>query len=173
MPEHASVPRSPSSKLVGCTTSAVAAAAALPRPRVFTNGVFDLLHRGHCGLLQSARALGGSLIVGLNTDASVRRLGKGAQRPINAQQDRAVVLAALEAVDLVVLFDEDTPCELLELLRPEIYVKGGDYDVARLREARLVAGWNGVAIALPFERGFSTTRIVERVRAGVATGVPA
>jgi rfaE bifunctional protein nucleotidyltransferase chain/domain len=140
-------------------------AAALPSPRVFTNGVFDLVHRGHCALLDEARALGGSLIVGLNSDASVRRLGKGAERPINGEADRAFVLASLQAVDMVVIFDEDTPRQLLERLRPEIYVKGGDYDMATLAEARLVQGWGGLALALPFIDGHSTTRMLERLDA--------
>jgi rfaE bifunctional protein nucleotidyltransferase chain/domain len=139
-------------------------AAALPRPRVFTNGVFDLLHRGHVECLQQARALGGSLIVGLNSDASVRQLHKGPERPLNPQADRAVVLAALESVSLVVLFDEATPLTLLDELQPEIYVKGGDYDVAHLPEAALMARWGGRALALPYLAGRSTTALVQRMR---------
>lgn len=146
--------------------------AVLPRPRVFTNGVFDLLHRGHCGLLREARALGGSLVVAVNSDASARRLGKGAGRPFNTAFDRASVLAALRDVDLVVTFDEDTPCELLARLRPEIYVKGGDYDVARLPEAALVAGWGGRALALRYQAGLSTTGIVERIAAAHPAPLP-
>jgi len=138
---------------------------ALARPRVFTNGVFDLLHRGHCGLLREARALGGSLVVAVNSDASARRLGKGAGRPFNTAFDRASVLAALRDVDLVVTFDEDTPCELLARLRPELYVKGGDYDVARLPEAALVSDWGGQALALRYQAGLSTTGIVDRIAA--------
>ncbi len=137
--------------------------AELPRPRVFTNGVFDLLHRGHCELLGEARALGGSLVVAVNSDASARRLGKGAGRPFNTAFDRASVLAALRDVDLVVIFDEDTPCELLASLRPEVYVKGGDHDVARLPEAALVASWGGRALALCYRAGLSTTAIADRV----------
>lgn len=140
-------------------------AASLPRARVFTNGVFDLLHRGHVECLQQARALGASLIVGLNSDASARLLGKGPERPINPESDRACVLAALEAVSLVVLFDEATPLALLEEIRPEVYVKGGDYDVQRLPEAALMARWGGRALALPYLDGRSTTEMVRRMRA--------
>src|SRR3982751_7107057 len=106
--------------------------AALPPPIVFTNGVFDVLHRGHASYLAQARALGGSLVVALNTDASARRLGKGPDRPLNNETDRAIVMAALEAVSLVTWFDEDTPVQLLSELRPQVYVKGGDYDMRTL-----------------------------------------
>lgn len=143
----------------------MARALELPRPQVFTNGVFDLLHRGHVECLQQARALGGSLIVGLNSDTSVRLLHKGPERPLNPEADRACVLAALESVSLVVLFDEATPLALLELLRPEVYVKGGDYDLQRLPEAALVARWGGRALALPYLAGRSTTALVQRMRA--------
>lgn len=151
--------------------AALSAWAELPRPRVFTNGVFDLLHRGHCELLGEARSLGGSLVVAVNSDASARRLGKGAGRPFNWAFDRASVLAALRDVDLVVTFDEDTPRELLARLRPEIYVKGGDYDVARLPEAALVASWGGRALALRYRPGLSTTGIVDRIAAAHAATV--
>jgi rfaE bifunctional protein nucleotidyltransferase chain/domain len=137
---------------------------ALPVPVVFTNGVFDVLHRGHVTYLAQARALGGSLVVGLNTDVSARRLGKGPERPLNNEQDRAVMLAALEAVDLVTWFDEDTPVELLRELRPALYVKGGDYDVSKLPEAEAVQGWGGRAVAIPFVDGYSTTALVNRIR---------
>jgi rfaE bifunctional protein nucleotidyltransferase chain/domain len=157
-------PPSPHRKLVH-STHAAAQAAALPSPRVFTNGVFDLIHRGHCALLDAARSIGGSLIVGLNSDASTRRLDKGPERPINTESDRAFVLACLQAVDMVVIFEEDTPCALLERLRPEIYVKGGDYDMATLAEARLMERWGGLALALPFMEGHSTTYIVQRLDA--------
>jgi len=140
------------------------AMAALPGPVVFTNGVFDILHRGHVTYLATARALGGSLVVALNTDASARRLGKGPDRPLNAELDRAVVLAALEAVSLVTFFDEDTPVQLLGELKPQVYVKGGDYDLARLAETALVTGYGGRALAIPFVDGYSTTRLVERIR---------
>jgi rfaE bifunctional protein nucleotidyltransferase chain/domain len=138
--------------------------AQLAHPVVFTNGVFDVLHRGHVSYLAQARALGGSLVVALNTDASARRLGKGPDRPLNRQEDRAAVIAALESVSLVTFFDEDTPVQLLEQLRPQIYVKGGDYDMAKLAETSLVQTWGGRALAIPFVDGYSTTRLVERIR---------
>ena len=138
---------------------------SLARPWVFTNGVFDVLHRGHVSYLQAARALGGSLVVALNSDASARRLGKGPDRPLNTAQDRAFVIAALGCVDAVMIFEEDTPYELIEKLRPDIIVKGGDYDMAALPESRLVASWGGKALALPFEAGYSTSALVEKIRA--------
>ena len=136
----------------------------LPRPVVFTNGVFDVLHRGHVSYLASARALGGSLVVGLNTDASARRLGKAPDRPLNNQQDRAVLLAALESVSLVTWFDEDTPLELIGELRPDVLVKGGDYDMDKLAETALVKSYGGKALALPFVDGYSTTALVKKIR---------
>jgi rfaE bifunctional protein nucleotidyltransferase chain/domain len=142
-----------------------AALALLPRPWVFTNGVFDVLHRGHVLYLAQARALGGSLIVALNTDASVRRLGKGDDRPLNAEEDRAVVMAAQEAVSLVTWFDEDTPEALIGEIRPDILVKGGDYDMSRLPETALVQSWGGHALALPFVSGYSTTALLKKIRA--------
>jgi rfaE bifunctional protein nucleotidyltransferase chain/domain len=144
---------------------AAARMAALPGPVVFTNGVFDVLHRGHVTYLAQARALGGSLVVALNTDASARRLGKGPDRPLNAEHDRAVVLAALESVSLVTWFDEDTPVQLLGELKPQVYVKGGDYDMRTLAETALVQGWGGQALAIPFVDGYSTTALVQRIRA--------
>ncbi len=137
---------------------------ALPRPWVFTNGVFDVLHRGHVVYLAQARALGGSLIVALNTDASVKRLGKGDDRPLNKDADRAIVMASQEAVSLVTWFDEDTPQALIAEIRPDILVKGGDYDMATLPETRLVESWGGHALALPFVAGYSTTQLVQRIR---------
>ena len=137
----------------------------LPRPWVFTNGVFDVLHRGHVMYLAQARALGASLIVALNTDASVRRLGKGDDRPLNAEQDRAIVMAAQEAVSCVTWFAEDTPQEIIALIRPDILVKGGDYDMAKLPETALVESWGGRALALPFVQGYSTTGLVKKIRA--------
>ena len=139
--------------------------AALPGPVVFTNGVFDVLHRGHVTYLAQARALGGSLVVGLNSDASARRLGKGPDRPLNAETDRAILLAALESVSLVTWFDEDTPVELLTELRTQLYVKGGDYDVTTLPETRAMQSWGGRALALPFVDGYSTTALVKKIRA--------
>lgn len=133
---------------------------------MFTNGVFDVLHRGHVTYLQQARALGAALVVAINSDASARRLAKGPDRPLNSEMDRALVIAALQVVDHVVLFDESTPCETIERIRPDVYVKGGDYDVDRLRESELVRGWGGRAVAIPFVDGYSTTRLVERIRKG-------
>ena len=145
--------------------AAAQALHALPRPWVFTNGVFDVLHRGHVLYLAQARALGGSLVVALNADASVRRLGKGADRPLNAEMDRAIVMASLGAVDLVTWFDEDTPVQLIGQLRPDLIVKGGDYDMDTLPETALVRSWGGDARALPFVQGYSTTALVQRIRA--------
>lgn len=138
--------------------------AALPQPVVFTNGVFDILHRGHVTYLEQARELGASLVVGLNSDASARRLGKGPDRPLNTELDRACVLAALESVSLVVIFDEATPVELLKRVRPQWYVKGGDYDIETLAETALVRSWGGRSCALPFVDGHSTTSLVKRIR---------
>ena len=150
-----------------CPRAQLASALAqLPRPWVFTNGVFDVLHRGHVLYLAQARALGGSLIVALNTDASVRRLGKGDDRPLNAQDDRAVVMAGQQAVSLVTWFDEDTPEALIAEIRPDILVKGGDYDMAKLPETQVVQAYGGRAQALPFVDGYSTTALVKKIRQG-------
>ncbi len=138
--------------------------ATLERPLVFTNGVFDLLHRGHVTYLAQARALGASLVIGLNSDASARGLGKGPDRPLNGEADRAVVLASLESVSLVTLFDEPTPVALLALVRADLFVKGGDYDIETLAETALVRGWGGRALAIPFVDGYSTTSLVRRIR---------
>lgn len=140
--------------------------ALLPRPLVFTNGVFDVLHRGHVSYLAQARALGGSLVVALNTDASARRLGKGPERPLNPLADRAIMMAALQSVDLVTWFDEDTPLELITEVRPDILVKGGDYDMSRLLETAVVQAYGGRAFALPFVEGYSTTALVRKIRQG-------
>ena len=144
------------------------ALSRLPRPWVFTNGVFDVLHRGHVLYLAQARALGASLIVALNTDASVRRLGKGEDRPLNSQDDRAVVMAAQQAVGLVTWFAEDTPEALIAEIRPDVLVKGGDYDMARLPETALIQSWGGQALALPFVSGYSTTALLKKIRAQAA-----
>ena len=136
----------------------------LARPLVFTNGVFDILHRGHVSYLDEAAQLGASLIVGVNTDASVRRLNKGPERPIKPEQDRAGLLAALACVDAVVLFDEDTPEALIAALRPDLIVKGGDYDMEALPETALVRSWGGDAVAIPFEFQRSTTALVKKLR---------
>jgi D-glycero-beta-D-manno-heptose 1-phosphate adenylyltransferase len=139
-------------------------AAALPQPVVFTNGVFDVLHRGHAVYLAQARELGASLVVALNTDASARRLGKGPDRPLNNEQDRAVLMAALECVSLVTWFDEDTPIELIRELQPAVLVKGGDYDMSKLAETRVVEAYGGRATAIPFVSGYSTTALVQKIR---------
>ena len=145
---------------------AAARMATLPQPVVFTNGVFDVLHRGHVTYLANARAVGGSLVVALNTDASAKRLGKGPDRPLNNEEDRAVVIASLESVSLVTWFDEDTPVELLSELRPRVYVKGGDYDMGKLAETALVEGYGGRALAIPFVDGYSTSNLVKKIKAG-------
>lgn len=143
---------------------AAVAAGKLPRPLVFTNGVFDLLHRGHATYLDEAARLGASLVVAVNTDASVRRLGKGDERPLNTQADRAALLAALQCVDAVTAFDEDAPEALIAELRPDIIVKGGDYDMEKLPETALVRSWGGRAVAVPFQFERSTTALVRKIR---------
>lgn len=139
-------------------------AGGVPRPLVFTNGVFDILHRGHVTYLDQAAQLGATLIVAVNTDASVRRLGKGDDRPLNAEADREALLAALQSVALVTSFDEDTPRELIAQLRPDIIVKGGDYDMDALPESALVRSWGGKAVAIPFEHQKSTTALLRKIR---------
>jgi len=136
----------------------------LPRPLVFTNGVFDVLHRGHVTILAQARSLGASLVVGVNSDASVRRLGKGEDRPVNIAADRAAVIAALASVDCVTIFQEDTPYELIGKVHPDLIVKGGDYDMESLAETALVRGWGGRALAIPFAHARSTTETLKRIR---------
>lgn len=136
----------------------------LARPLVFTNGVFDILHRGHATYLDAAAQLGATLVVAVNTDASARRLGKGPERPLNGQDDRAALLAALQSVDAVTMFDEDTPEALITELRPDIIVKGGDYDMRVLPETALVESWGGRAVAIPFEFERSTTSLVRKIR---------
>lgn len=138
--------------------------AALPRPLVFTNGCFDILHRGHVTYLAQARALGASLVVAVNSDASVRRLGKGEERPLNVLADRMAVLAALESVSLVTWFDEDTPLSRILDCRPDILVKGGDWPIERIVGAKEVLAWGGAVHAIPFLHERSTTALVERIR---------
>ena len=138
--------------------------ADLPKPVVMTNGVFDILHRGHVTYLAQARALGASLVVAVNTDASVKRLGKGDDRPLNTCADRMAVLAALESVSLVVEFDEDTALEAVEAVRPDIYVKGGDYDMTSIPEGQAVLAYGGQAVAIDFEHDRSTSKLLEKVR---------
>jgi len=136
----------------------------LPRPLVFTNGCFDLLHRGHVTYLGQARALGAAMIVALNTDASVKRLGKGDDRPLNPLADRAAVMAALGCVDLVTWFDEDTPIERILQCRPEILVKGGDWPVEKIVGYSEVIGWGGSVHSIPFEHDRSTTALLGKIR---------
>jgi D-glycero-beta-D-manno-heptose 1-phosphate adenylyltransferase len=138
--------------------------AAMTRPLVFTNGVFDILHRGHVTYLAQARALGKALVVGLNSDASVRRLGKGPDRPLNSLADRAAVIAALADVDIVTWFEDDTPLALILACRPDVLVKGGDWSIDRIVGAKEVATWGGRAVSIPFEHDRSTTALVERIR---------
>ena len=139
-------------------------AAARGESVVFTNGVFDLLHPGHVDVLRGARAEGDRLVVGLNSDASVRRLGKGPARPVRAEAERAYVLAALEAVDAVVIFGEDTPLELVRVLRPDVIVKGGDYAPERVVGADEVTAAGGRVVIIPLSPGHSTTATIERLR---------
>jgi len=138
--------------------------AALARPLVFTNGVFDILHRGHVTYLAQARALGASLVVAANSDASTRRLGKGEDRPINRLEDRIAVLAALRSVDLVTWFDEDTPLTLILHCRPDVLVKGGDWKAQDIVGAKEVASWGGSVHSIPFRFERSTTATLERIR---------
>ncbi|HSN21227.1 MAG TPA: D-glycero-beta-D-manno-heptose 1-phosphate adenylyltransferase [Usitatibacter sp.] len=141
-----------------------ARAKRIARPVVFTNGVFDILHRGHVTYLAQARALGQSLVVALNSDASVRRLGKGGDRPVNRLEDRMAVVAALESVTLVTWFEEDTPLERILACRPEHLVKGGDWSVDRIVGAAEVKDWGGQVHSIPFLHETSTTRLLERIR---------
>lgn len=133
---------------------------------VFTNGVFDILHRGHVTYLQEAAALGDRLIIGLNSDASVKRLGKGDDRPLNDQDSRATVLAALRCVDAIVVFDQDTPMELIQVIGPDVLVKGGDWAPEKIVGAEYVKGYGGDVRSFPLVDGFSTTNLVERIRRG-------
>ncbi|AUL48594.1 ADP-heptose synthase [Bordetella trematum] len=143
---------------------AAVAAGRFARPLVFTNGVFDLLHRGHVTYLDEAAQLGATLIVAVNTDASVRRLGKGDDRPLNTEQDRAALLASLQCVAAVTTFGEDTPEALIAQLRPDLIVKGGDYDMETLPETALVRSWGGDAVAIPFQFERSTTKLLRKIR---------
>jgi rfaE bifunctional protein nucleotidyltransferase chain/domain len=148
-----------------CTVSELAARVAqLPRPLVFTNGCFDVLHRGHVTYLAQARALGASMIVGVNSDASVKRQGKGDDRPINAELDRMAVLAALESVSLVVKFDEDTPLNLVLASHPDMLVKGGDWKPESIVGSKEVLGWGGSVHSIPFLHERSTTALLKKIR---------
>jgi rfaE bifunctional protein nucleotidyltransferase chain/domain len=155
-------PRYPD-KIAG-SADALARIAALPRPLVFTNGVFDLLHRGHVTYLERARGLGASLVVAVNSDASVKALGKGADRPLNTLDDRMAVLAGLAAVDLVVAFDGETPRDLIVATMPDILVKGGDYSAQTTAGAAEVIARGGRFVAIPFDFDRSTTALVQRIR---------
>jgi rfaE bifunctional protein nucleotidyltransferase chain/domain len=143
-----------------------ASLAKLPRPLVFTNGVFDILHRGHVTYLAQARAQGASLLVAANSDASVRRLGKGDDRPVNPLADRVAVLAALACVDLVTWFEHDTPLDLILLARPDVLVKGGDWPVDRIVGASEVQSWGGRVLSIPFLYDLSTTATLNKIRRG-------
>lgn len=138
--------------------------AGLPRPLVFTNGVFDLLHRGHATYLARARELGAGLLVALNDDPSARRLGKGPGRPLQTLEDRMALVAALEAVDAVTWFEEDTPAALIEAVRPDVLVKGGDWALERIVGAREVLSRGGRVLSIRFEHERSTTALLERIR---------
>jgi D-glycero-beta-D-manno-heptose 1-phosphate adenylyltransferase len=139
--------------------------AALARPLVFTNGVFDILHRGHVTYLAQARALGASLVLALNADASVKRLNKGADRPINMLADRMAVAASLEMIDIVTYFEDDTPLNLILACRPDILVKGGDWPVEQIVGAPEVTGWGGKIYSIPFLHERSTTAMLKKIRA--------
>jgi rfaE bifunctional protein nucleotidyltransferase chain/domain len=164
MPEPAAIPAPRYPAKIAAADDALARIAALPRPLVFTNGVFDVLHRGHVTYLEQARGLGASLVVAVNTDASVKRLGKGVDRPLNALEDRMAVLAALAAVDLVVPFDDDTPLALIVAFAPDVLVKGGDYDAATAVGAAETVAAGGRFVAIPFAFDRSTTALINRIR---------
>lgn len=136
----------------------------LPKPIVFTNGVFDILHRGHVTYLAQAASLGKSLVVAINSDSSVRMLGKGPDRPINNEQDRAAVIAALGCVSLVTIFPDKVPLKAVELVKPDIYVKGGDYRIEDLPEAKIVHSYGGKVITVSFDHDRSTTKLLKKVR---------
>ena len=149
---------------IATAATALARVAALQRPRVLTNGVFDILHRGHVTYLEQARGMGASLVIAVNSDASARRLGKGVERPYNPLEDRMAVLAALACVDLVVPFDDDTPRTLIAACLPEILVKGGDYAQETTVGAAEVIAAGGRFVAIPFRYDRSTTDLVRRIR---------
>jgi rfaE bifunctional protein nucleotidyltransferase chain/domain len=169
-------PRAPENPMTTCSTSHkiedrnaaarwVKDLQARGQKVVFTNGCFDLLHPGHVAYLEAARSLGDALIIGVNTDASAARLAKGPGRPFTPEADRARVLAALACVDRVVLFEEDTPLELITLLSPDILVKGGDYRIQEIAGREVVEARGGRVLALPFQPGYSTTALIKRIQA--------
>jgi rfaE bifunctional protein nucleotidyltransferase chain/domain len=151
-------------KIVRDAAQLPARIAALARPLVFTNGCFDILHRGHVAYLEEAAALGRSLVVGVNSDASVRRLDKGQGRPVNPLDDRMAILAALACVSLVVPFEQDTPLELIRLVRPDHLVKGGDWTPDKIVGADVVQGYGGRVHSIPFRFERSTTDLLRRIR---------
>ena len=142
------------------------------RPLVFTNGVFDILHRGHAAYLAQARAMGAALVVAVNSDASTRRLGKGADRPVNSLEDRVSVIAALESVDYVTWFEEDTPLALIGALRPDVLVKGGDWALDKIVGGVEVKAWGGSVHAIPFQFERSTTATLARIRRLASSPAP-
>ena len=156
----------PSLRKIALARDALARLDSLPRPLVFTNGVFDILHRGHVAYLEEARALGSSLAVAVNSDASVRRLDKGNDRPLNSLDDRMAVLAALACVDLVVPFDDDTPRALITAAHPDVLAKGGDYTAETTAGAAEVIASGGRFVAIPFRHDRSTTALLARIRRG-------
>ncbi|WP_413463277.1 D-glycero-beta-D-manno-heptose 1-phosphate adenylyltransferase [Acidithiobacillus ferrooxidans] len=143
---------------------ALGEACTFRRPLVFTNGVFDVLHRGHVQYLAEARAEGACLVVGVNSDASVRRLGKGADRPVNSEEDRMAVLAGLQAVDFVTVFDDDTPLKLIQHLQPDVLIKGGDWPIERIVGADWVQAGGGRVLSIPFRHERSTTALLQKIR---------
>lgn len=152
-------------KIVSQREALAARIAQLPRPLVFTNGCFDILHRGHVSYLEEAAQLGRSLVIGVNSDASVRRLQKGDGRPLNTLEDRMALLAALACVSLVVAFDEDTPLTLIEAIRPEYLVKGGDWQRKEIVGADFVSSYGGEVRVIPIRYQRSTSELIERIRA--------
>jgi len=157
--------RAPAFERKFCPFAELAArVAALPRPLVFTNGCFDILHRGHVTYLAQAQTLGASLVVGVNTDASVKRQGKGDDRPVNPLQHRIAVLAALESVSLVTWFDENTPLDLILAVHPDVLVKGGDWKQDSIVGAAEVISWGGTVHSIPFQHQTSTTALLDRIR---------
>ena len=164
MQQDAPVPAPRSSAKVATREDALARIARLPRPLVMTNGVFDLLHRGHVTYLEQARALGAALVVAVNSDESVKRLGKGDDRPLNPLDDRMAVVAAPRAVDLVVPFDADTPRDLIVAAMPDVLVKGGDYSATTTAGAAEVLARGGRFVAIPFVFDRSTSSLMSRIR---------
>jgi rfaE bifunctional protein nucleotidyltransferase chain/domain len=152
-------------KIVTDRRALAARIAALPRPLVFTNGCFDILHRGHVAYLEEAAAFGASLVIGVNDDASVRRLEKGSDRPVNPLDDRMAILAALGCVSLVTPFGEDTPLELIKIVRPDHLVKGGDWSPERIVGNEFVRAFGGAVHSIPFRYERSTTALLKRIRA--------